>query len=105
MLDNIIGVEEAAETLSLSPGTIKNMCAIGKLECKKVGKTWVLDKTKLEVNKMTKVMYEDLVIGEIFTNRSLTVEEALELIGFNEEQFIADNGFDDIDYNDFKLVY
>jgi hypothetical protein len=54
---------------------------------------------------MVKVMYEEILVGEVLTNRSLTVEEALELIDFNEEKFIADNGFDDIDYNDFRLVY
>jgi excisionase family DNA binding protein len=46
-LDNIIGVEEAAKILGLSPGTVKNMCAAGKLECKKIGKTWIIDKTEL----------------------------------------------------------
>lgn len=52
-----------------------------------------------------KVFYEDILVGEVVTNRSLTVDEALELIGFNEEKFIEENGFDDVDYNDFKLVY
>lgn len=54
---------------------------------------------------MVKVMYEDIVVGEVVTNQSMTVDEALELIGFNEQEFIEANGFDDIDYNDFKLVY
>ena len=52
-----------------------------------------------------KVFYEDILVGEVLTNRSLTVDEALELIGFDEEKFIADNGFDGIDYNDFRLEY
>jgi hypothetical protein len=47
VLDNVIGVEDASKILDLSPGTIKNMCAQGKLECKKIGNTWVIDKTKL----------------------------------------------------------
>lgn len=53
---------------------------------------------------MVKVFYEDILIGEIMTNRSLTIDEALSLIEFDEQQFITDNGFDDINYNDFKLV-
>jgi excisionase family DNA binding protein len=57
MLNNIIGVEEAARILGLSPGTVKNMCAEGKLECKKIGKTWVLDKNNLEVKKMNVTEY------------------------------------------------
>ncbi len=56
-LDNIIGVEEAAEILGLSPGTVKNKCAAGDLAAKKIGKTWVLDKTKLEAKKMEKLNY------------------------------------------------
>ena len=54
---------------------------------------------------VVKVMYEDIMVGEILTNQSLTVDQALELIGFNEQKFIEENGFDDIDYNDFELVY
>lgn len=52
-----------------------------------------------------KVMYEDVLVGEVLTNRSLTVDEALELIDFDEEAFLTERGWDDIDYNDFKLVY
>lgn len=52
-----------------------------------------------------KVYYEDILVGEVITNRSMTVNEALELIDFNESEFIAANGFDDIDYNDFRLDY
>jgi excisionase family DNA binding protein len=47
MLDNIIGVEEASKLLALSPGYIKNLCAAGKLPSKKIGKTWIIDKSKL----------------------------------------------------------
>ena len=54
---------------------------------------------------MVKVYYEDILVGEILTNRNLTVDEALELIEFDEQQFISDNGFDDIDYNDFRLEF
>lgn len=52
-----------------------------------------------------KVYYEDILVGEVITNRSMTVAEALEVIDFNEEAFISENGFDDIDYNDFRLDY
>lgn len=52
-----------------------------------------------------KVMYENILVGEVYTNRSLSVDEALDLIGFDEAKFIEENGFDEIDYNDFKLVY
>jgi excisionase family DNA binding protein len=44
ILDRIIGVEEASELWNLSPGYIKNLCAEGKLEARKIGKTWILSK-------------------------------------------------------------
>lgn len=46
-LNNMIGVEEAAEILNLSPGTVKNQCADGKITAKKIGKTWIIDKRTL----------------------------------------------------------
>jgi len=52
-----------------------------------------------------KIMYEEILVGEVMTNRSMTVDEALEMIGFDEEKFLQENGFDAVDYNDFKLVY
>lgn len=58
MLENIIGVDEAAEILGLSPGTVKNYCAQGKIKAKKIGKTWVMDKTKLEEENKMKVTIE-----------------------------------------------
>lgn len=54
---------------------------------------------------MVKVFYEDVLVGEVTTNRSLTVEEALDLIGFDEQEFLDEQGWDDIDYNEFRLVY
>jgi len=52
-----------------------------------------------------KVMYGETVVGEVLTNRSLTVDEALDLINFDEQKFLAEKGWDDLDYNEFKLVY
>jgi len=50
------------------------------------------------------VFYEEILVGEVVTNRSMSVDEALEMISFDEEKFLQDNGFDDIDYNVFRLV-
>lgn len=44
VLEKIIGVEEAAKLWGLTPGYIKNLCAEGKIEAKKIGKTWVIAK-------------------------------------------------------------
>lgn len=47
MLDNIIGTTEAAEILGLSPDHVKKLCRDGKIKAKRIGKTWVIDKTSL----------------------------------------------------------
>ena len=52
-----------------------------------------------------KIMYEEILVGEVMTNKSMNVVEALELVGFDEDKFLQENGFDAVDYNDFKLVY
>lgn len=54
---------------------------------------------------MAKLYYEDILVTEITTNRSLSVDEVLEQIEFNEQEFIEHHNFDDIDYNDFRLEY
>ena len=51
MLKNIIGVDEASKLWGLSPGYIKNLAAEGKIEAKKIGKTWVIDKTQTNPKK------------------------------------------------------
>ncbi|MEW9139106.1 helix-turn-helix domain-containing protein [Bacillus wiedmannii] len=47
-MHNTIGVNEAASILNVSPGHIKNMCAAGKIAAKKIGKTWVIDRSRLK---------------------------------------------------------
>ncbi len=54
---------------------------------------------------MAKLFYEDLLVAEIVTNRTLSVDEVIDQIEFNEQEFIEQNGFDDIDYNEFRLEY
>lgn len=46
-LDNVMGVVEAAKEWEYdSPGTVKNLCATGKVIAKKIGNTWVIDKNQ-----------------------------------------------------------
>ena len=52
-----------------------------------------------------KIMYGTILVGEVITNQSLSVDGALEIIGFNEEVFTIENNINDLDYNDFKLSY
>ncbi|WP_144489091.1 helix-turn-helix domain-containing protein [Bacillus thuringiensis] len=46
-LSNVIGANETASILKVSPGHVKNLCAEGKIVAKKIGKTWVIDKSRL----------------------------------------------------------
>jgi hypothetical protein len=46
ILDQVIGVDEASELWGLSPGYIKNLCAEGKVEARKIGKTWIILKNQ-----------------------------------------------------------
>ena len=45
-LDNIMGVNEAAELWNTTPGYIKNLCAKGKIKARNIGKTWIIDKNQ-----------------------------------------------------------
>ena len=49
-----------------------------------------------------RIYYGNIFIGEIASNRSMTVEEALDHIEFDEEAFKQAQGFDEIDYNEFR---
>jgi hypothetical protein len=55
ILDQVMGVDEASDLWNLSPGHIKNLCAEGKLDARKIGKTWILSKDqknpKIEKNR------------------------------------------------------
>ncbi len=50
-LSHVIGVEEASQIWNLSSGYIKNLCASNKIKCKKIGKTWVIDKNQPNPSK------------------------------------------------------
>ena len=45
-LDNIMGVNEAAELWSLKPGSVKNLCASGKVQAIKIDNRWIIDKNQ-----------------------------------------------------------
>lgn len=116
MINNVLTSREAAKLYGLSPNTVTQWCNRGRFtnkEAKKSEKTWLVTKsgmerlTKKEELKM-KVFYEDIEIGTVITNQSLTVDEALELIGFDEEKFCEEQGFDaseGLDPSEFSLVY
>lgn len=47
-LDNVIGVNDSHLISGLSPGHIKNLCAAGAIESKKIGGTWVINRERFE---------------------------------------------------------
>jgi len=42
----VMGVEKASEIWGLTPGHIKNLCAAGKVDAVKIGKTWVITRNQ-----------------------------------------------------------
>lgn len=43
-LEEVMGVEEAAEKWGIPSGTIKNLCAAGEVKSKKIGNRWIISK-------------------------------------------------------------
>ena len=58
---------------------------------------------------MYNLYYDDagveIFVGEVLTNEALTVDEMLNLVSFDESSFKRENGFDEIDYNEFYVRY
>lgn len=46
VLDKVMGVNEAALLWDLKPGTIKNLCAAGKVSARKIDNRWILVKNQ-----------------------------------------------------------
>lgn len=53
VLDNIMGVNEAAELWSLTPGYIKNLCASRKVRARKIDNRWIIDKNQPNPSQKT----------------------------------------------------
>lgn len=50
-----------------------------------------------------KLYYDTILLGEIMTNQSLTVDEALNCLGINMDAFAYKNGWDDWNWEDLRL--
>src|SRR5690625_3376268 len=76
-----VGVNEASEILGITPGTVKNHCAEGKIPARKIGKTWIMDKRLLieEGPKMKFEMnYDDVMANTGHDNESNFTDAALD---------------------------
>ena len=52
---------------------------------------------------MINVYYDNVLVGELINNRSITLEEMLELVEFNEEEFKDVHDLESIDYDCFYV--
>lgn len=51
-----------------------------------------------------KLFYEDILVGDVIVDgRSVEIEELLDIVGFDEESFLKEHGWDAIDYSEFKM--
>ena len=52
-----------------------------------------------------KLLYGDTVLGEVTTNHSMTVDEALYILDINMDAVARENGWDDWDWEQLHMEY
>ena len=52
-----------------------------------------------------KLLYGDMVLGEVVTNHSMTVDEALDILDINMDAVARENGWDDWDWEQLRIEY
>lgn len=50
-----------------------------------------------------KLYYDTILLGEIMTNHSMTVDEALDCLGIDMDEYALEKGWDDWDYEELRL--
>ena len=50
-----------------------------------------------------KIYYEDILVTDFSSNKSMTIEEILEQIEFNEQEFCEMHSLDGLDYGLFRM--
>lgn len=48
------------------------------------------------------IYYNDILVAELINNRSITIDEALDIVGFDEQRFKEAHEIENIDYNEFR---
>ena len=56
-----------------------------------------------ERNDNMKLYYDTILLGEIMTNHSMTVDEALDCLGIDMDEYALEKGWDDWDYEELRL--
>ena len=52
-----------------------------------------------------KLFYGDILLGDVLMNHSMTVDEAVEIVGVDMDKFAADQGWDDWDWEQLRMEY
>lgn len=88
---NTIGVNDAAILLNVSPGHIKNLCAEGKILAKKIGKTWVINRTRLKGVMQMEYKQDLEKVKAAYKDRGYTItnEEAEDIWGTYSDRLFA----------------
>jgi len=85
VLDQIMGVNEAAEMWGYSPDHIKKLCRDGVIKSKKIGKTWVIDKNQNNP-KEEKKMIEKNLSAAIEGKSSITEKGLKDFFGIDSKE-------------------
>ena len=52
-----------------------------------------------------KLYYDEILLGTIMTNHSMTVDEALDCLGIDMDKFAAEQDWDDWDWFALRMEY
>ena len=52
-----------------------------------------------------KLFYGDILLGEVLTNHSMTVDEALEFVDIDMEEIAKKQGCEDWDWEELRMEY
>lgn len=52
-----------------------------------------------------KLMYDEIVLGEILTNHSMSIEDAIELLEIDMDLYAEEQGWDDWEYESLRMEY
>lgn len=50
-----------------------------------------------------KLYYDDILLGEVVTNQSLTVENCVEILAIDMNEYAESQGWDDWDYGKLRV--
>jgi excisionase family DNA binding protein len=90
-VEKILTPAEVADVMRLNRRTVYKLLESGELRGRKVGRVWRIPESAISEymegdqggGGKVQILYDGEVVGEIVTNRSMTLGEALELVGID----------------------